>query len=140
MVPDVAPRLAERDLHPGTRTGPDPVRPRRHRPAPGHEALTGIAGEVRLDGELVVGAGRAEDFYALAPASPASRGRIRPCRSGAFDLLWLDGELLTASPPVPPPCAAGGRRRRRGLRTGGRPQGRGTRRRPPACRRPASSH
>ena len=54
---------------------------------------------VVLDGELIVGAGRLEDFYALS-------GRLagKP-RAGspavvfiAFDVLWHDGETVTAWP------------------------------------------
>lgn len=45
-----------------------------------------------LDGELVANAGRAGDFYRLAPAVAARRrGSLTFV---AFDLLWLDGDLL----------------------------------------------
>lgn len=50
-----------------------------------------------LDGELVAGAGRAEDFYQLAGAL-ARRGRgLVAVTFVAFDLLWQDGELLTGA-------------------------------------------
>ena len=83
---------------------------------PGIEALAKCGRELLLDGELVAGAGRACDFYALAP-----RLAGRPRRPGAsvsfwaFDLLWLDGTLLIDQPyaerraaledlPVAGPC------------------------------------
>ncbi len=45
-----------------------------------------------LDGELVANAGRAGDFYRVAPAVAARRrGSLTVV---AFDLLWLDGKLM----------------------------------------------
>ncbi len=54
-----------------------------------------------LDGELVAGAGRADDFYALTP-----RMVVGPRRAGsgcrvafvAFDLLYLDGQDMCSLP------------------------------------------
>ncbi len=54
-----------------------------------------------LDGELVAGAGRADDFYALTP-----RMAVGPRRAGsgcrvafvAFDLLYLDGQDMCSLP------------------------------------------
>ena len=45
-----------------------------------------------LDGELVAGAGRMADFYAVAPAL-ASRRRRTPMTFAAFDTTYLDGDL-----------------------------------------------
>lgn len=51
-----------------------------------------------LDGELVAGSGRAEDFYLLAGAlARKGRGQV-PVTFVAFDVLWSDGELLTGEP------------------------------------------
>jgi bifunctional non-homologous end joining protein LigD len=49
---------------------------------------------VVLDGELVADAGRMEDFYRVGPAL------ARRCQVSfvAFDVLWLDGELLIGRP------------------------------------------
>ena len=51
---------------------------------------------VVLDGELVADAGRMEDFYRVGPAL------ARRCQVSfvAFDVLWLDGELLTGRPQL----------------------------------------
>ena len=49
---------------------------------------------VVLDGELVVGAGRLDDFYRLTPRLSTRRPR-EGCTFAAFDLLWLDGETIT---------------------------------------------
>ena len=51
---------------------------------------------VVLDGELVAEAGRMEDFYRVGPAL------ARRCQISfvAFDVLWLDGELLTGQPQL----------------------------------------
>jgi bifunctional non-homologous end joining protein LigD len=53
-----------------------------------------------FDGELVAGAGRASDFYALAPrlAGTPRRRPTAPLSFWAFDLLWLDGDLLIDEP------------------------------------------
>jgi bifunctional non-homologous end joining protein LigD len=53
-----------------------------------------------IDGELVAGAGRASDFYALAPrlAGTPRRRPMAPFSFWAFDLLWLDGDLLIDEP------------------------------------------
>jgi bifunctional non-homologous end joining protein LigD len=123
MVPDLAPMLADRGLPAGSldawsaepkldgwrvtvrvTDGQVLVRTRH-----GHaltEALRGIdalahAGDnLLLDGELVAGAGRASDFYALAPRL-AGRPRRRPeipLSFWAFDLLYAQGELITGLP------------------------------------------
>jgi len=57
---------------------------------PGIEALAGL--RVVLDGELIADAGRASDFYRLAPRLSSRRfsGEIAFM---AFDVLWHDGEL-----------------------------------------------
>lgn len=47
-----------------------------------------------LDGELVTGAGRMEDFYGIG----AALARRRDVVFVAFDVLWVDGELTTALP------------------------------------------
>jgi bifunctional non-homologous end joining protein LigD len=48
-----------------------------------------------LDGELVAGAGRASAFYSLMPRiGRRSIGATAPVSFWAFDVLWLDGELL----------------------------------------------
>jgi bifunctional non-homologous end joining protein LigD len=49
---------------------------------------------VVLDGELVAEAGTMTDFYAVGPAL----ARRRAVTFVAFDVLWLDGELLTSRP------------------------------------------
>jgi bifunctional non-homologous end joining protein LigD len=66
-------------------------------------ALEGHA--VVLDGELVARQGRPFDFYGLAPRlsarAPASVARRRarmPVTFAAFDVLYLDGEILTRQP------------------------------------------
>lgn len=74
------------------------VRTRRGRPVTEHVPvaanLTGL--RAVLDGELVAGAGVAEDFYKLGPWMAARRG-VKPSFV-AFDVLWADGELLTSMP------------------------------------------
>ena len=61
-------------------------------------ALDGLGGgpSMVLDGELVAGAGRLTDFYEVAPRlssrTPANVSFV------AFDIVWLDGELLTQMP------------------------------------------
>lgn len=66
---------------------------------PGIDALAQAGEDLLLDGELVAGAGRASDFYALAPRLA---GRARrpgaPLSFWAFDLLYAHGELLTGLP------------------------------------------
>jgi ATP-dependent DNA ligase len=47
---------------------------------------------VALDGELVAGAGRMPNFYAVAP-SVALRRRTTPMTFVAFDITYLDGDL-----------------------------------------------
>ena len=42
-------------------------------------------------------AGRAHDFYSLGPSLGARRNST-PLTFCAFDVLWLDGELLTEQP------------------------------------------
>ena len=62
---------------------------------PGIEGLAGIGRSVVLDGELVAGAGRASDFYALMPRlGTRAANSITHVSFWAFDVLWLDGELL----------------------------------------------
>lgn len=61
---------------------------------------------VLLDGELIAGAGRMEDFYRLSGRLAGRRPRSAPLSFMAFDLLALDGLQLTALPD---------RQRRRGL-------------------------
>jgi len=124
VVPDLTPMLAERGQPTGSldrwaaewkldgwrctaavRDGRVTVRTRRGHDItdrlPGVEALTGMGREVLLDGELVAGAGRASDFYALAPRLAGRSHRpAAPLSFWAFDLLWLDGELLTGRPYV----------------------------------------
>jgi bifunctional non-homologous end joining protein LigD len=52
-----------------------------------------------LDGELVAAAGRASDFHALAPRLAGSPLRASTSISfWAFDLLWIEGELLVDLP------------------------------------------
>jgi ATP-dependent DNA ligase len=66
---------------------------------PGIAALAASAHRLVLDGELVAGAGRASDFYALAPRGAGLLRRPAPPVSiWAFDLLWLDGDLLIDRP------------------------------------------
>lgn len=82
-------------------TGPHPqVRTRRGRNitdrVPELEALSRVGPEMILDGELITGAGRPTDFYALAGAV-ASR-RSTGVTFVAFDLLWLDGCSLLEHP------------------------------------------
>lgn len=70
---------------------------------PGVEHLADVGVDLLLDGELVAGAGRASDFYALLPrvASRRSTGGSPVAVSfWAFDLLHHDGRLLTGSPYV----------------------------------------
>jgi bifunctional non-homologous end joining protein LigD len=55
--------------------------------------------QVVLDGELVAGAGRPEDFYGIA-GRVASRRRVIPLTFVAFDVLFLDGEVLCDRPYV----------------------------------------
>jgi bifunctional non-homologous end joining protein LigD len=122
VVPDLAPMLADRGLPRGSLDGwaAEPkldgwrvtvmltggrvvVRTRRGHDVtdriPGIEAVASVADELLLDGELVAGAGRADDFYALAPRLAGQPRRPGPPLSfWAFDVLWLDGELLTSRP------------------------------------------
>ncbi len=72
--------------------------------------LSGIATALRgrkviLDGELVAGQGRPDDFYRLGPRLTASRPRSvarwstrEPVTLAAFDLLYLDGIELRRAP------------------------------------------
>jgi bifunctional non-homologous end joining protein LigD len=55
---------------------------------------------VILDGELVAGAGTANDYYALLPRLAGTRrtGPVSPLSFWAFDVLWFDGELLLNRP------------------------------------------
>ena len=60
-------------------------------------ALCDIGVELVLDGELIAGAGRPEDFYGLAGAV-ASRGRSQRLTFVAFDLLQCQGVDLLPRP------------------------------------------
>src|SRR5690606_8806336 len=52
-----------------------------------------------LDGELVGGAGRMSDFYAVAPTVSQRHRTRRPALSfAAFDVLWIDGTTTTGLP------------------------------------------
>ena len=121
ILPDIAPMLAERGLPAGelhswavepkldgwrvtvlvddAYPGGVRVRTRRGRTItdaiPGIADLAGSGRRLLLDGELVAYGGRASDFYALG----SRLGRVVPSRAvpvsfWAFDLLWLDGEVL----------------------------------------------
>jgi bifunctional non-homologous end joining protein LigD len=63
--------------------------------------MHGIADQIPtgtiLDGELVAGRGRPGDFYRLGPGL-SSRNRRMPVSFVAFDVLALDGQLVTALP------------------------------------------
>ncbi len=50
-----------------------------------------------LDGELVAGQGKPGDFYRLAPGLSA-RNRRMPVSFVAFDLLAVNGDLITGKP------------------------------------------
>lgn len=68
---------------------------------PGIEALADAGRSFVIDGELVAGAGRASDFYALLPrVRPRGHTGVSPVAVSfwAFDLLWCDGDLLTDQP------------------------------------------
>jgi bifunctional non-homologous end joining protein LigD len=53
--------------------------------------------DVVLDGELVAGQGRPQDFYRLAPLLTASRaGRSELLTFVVFDVLWLDDASVCA--------------------------------------------
>src|SRR5687767_15064265 len=125
MVPSLEPMLADRGIPSGDLRGwavepkldgwrvtvlADPglpggvvVRTRRGHTitgsVPGIEGLAGIGRSVVLDGELVAGAGRASDFYALMPRLGTRATKSTTHVSfWAFDVLWLDGELLVDRP------------------------------------------
>ncbi len=78
------------------------VRTRRGRtitaPVPGVVELAKSGLRLVLDGELVAHAGRAHDFYSLGPSLAGARRNSTPLTFCAFDLLWLDGDLLTDQP------------------------------------------
>jgi bifunctional non-homologous end joining protein LigD len=66
---------------------------------PGIEALAAGGHGLLLDGELVAGAGWPSDVYTPAPRlAGRSRRPATPVSFWAFDLLWLDGELLVDRP------------------------------------------
>ena len=73
------------------------VRSRRGRPleVPELDAVAGVGLDLVLDGELVVGGGRMDDFYGLAPAL-ARRRRTKALTFAVFDVVWIDGQLTTA--------------------------------------------
>lgn len=59
--------------------------------------LAGLGCPAVLDGELVAGGGRSEDFYAIT--SHLTQRTRRPALTFvAFDLLWLDGHDVTPLP------------------------------------------
>jgi bifunctional non-homologous end joining protein LigD len=65
------------------------------------EALAATGLRVVLDGELVAGAGTASDFYALLPRLSGYRRNQEATAAvsfWAFDLLWLDDQLLVDRP------------------------------------------
>lgn len=72
------------------------VRSRRGRPldVPELQPLASVGLDLVLDGELVAGGGRMDDFYGLAPAL-ARRRRTTALSFAAFDVLWIDGNLTT---------------------------------------------
>jgi bifunctional non-homologous end joining protein LigD len=51
-----------------------------------------------FDGELVAGAGTLSDFYSLGAALALRHRTSAQVSFVAFDLLWLDGEVLTGRP------------------------------------------
>lgn len=53
-------------------------------------AVAGLGHSLVLDGELISGEGRLDDFYAVAGRLAGRRGLT----FAAFDLLWLDGPLI----------------------------------------------
>jgi bifunctional non-homologous end joining protein LigD len=66
---------------------------------PGIEALAAGGHDLLLDGELMAGAEWPSDVYAPAPRlAGRSRRPATPVSFWAFDLLWLDGELLVDRP------------------------------------------
>jgi bifunctional non-homologous end joining protein LigD len=60
-------------------------------------SLADLGVRVVLDGGLVAGAGRSDDFYGVAP-SMARRDRRTGLSFAAFDLLWCDGESVIDEP------------------------------------------
>jgi bifunctional non-homologous end joining protein LigD len=72
------------------------VTSRRGRPlaVPELAPLASVGLDVVLDGELVAAGGRMSDFYEVAPRL-ARRHRSTTLQFAAFDVLWLDGHLLT---------------------------------------------
>jgi bifunctional non-homologous end joining protein LigD len=69
---------------------------------PGMACLAELGRRMVLDGELVAGAGTAADFYGLLPHLVGRRrpGPPAPVSFWAFDLLWIDDELLLDRPYV----------------------------------------
>jgi bifunctional non-homologous end joining protein LigD len=55
------------------------------------ESLSRFGVSVVLDGELVAGAGRSNDFYSVAPSLARRTGKDR-LTFAAFDILWCSGE------------------------------------------------
>lgn len=78
------------------------IRTRRGHPlaVPGMKDLVATGVGIVLDGELVAGAGTANDFYALLPRLAVTRRPrpLAPLSFWAFDILWLDDELLVNRP------------------------------------------
>lgn len=66
-------------------------------PIPGLAALAERGLRVVLDGEVVAGAGRSSDFYALAGGLRARQPSVA-VSAWCFDLLWCDGESLCGLP------------------------------------------
>ena len=60
-------------------------------------ALRDLGHRMILDGELVADAGRASDFYRLGPRLWSRKG-TEGVSLAIFDVLCLDGDLLTARP------------------------------------------
>ena len=76
------------------------VRTRTGRPihVPELAPLAELGLDVILDGELIAAAGRASDFYAVAPALARRRPVPRDISFAAFDVLWLQGTHCTEVP------------------------------------------
>jgi len=67
---------------------------------PGMDRLTSAGRRIVLDGELVAGAGTANDFYGLLPHLVGRRrpGPAAALTCWAFDLLWVDDTPLLDRP------------------------------------------
>ena len=60
--------------------------------------LSHLGVDVVLDGELVAGAGRPADFYAVIGSMSSRRHDRTQLNFLAFDLLWVDGSWLVEDP------------------------------------------